>query len=167
MTGCRRSPNMNRVVLLLIALAMIDGRCFAMKNASRTFDQTCDAVWTASVAVAKGQQYRVVSISKEEQIISLAVGGAWSGERIITLALAPGAERGCTASVQSRFSGLAHSDGPDLLSRINVELVGQTMDRDSKEFHRFKDCVENSPTADAKCESRLHKDINRTSGAAK
>jgi hypothetical protein len=152
-----------RIAYLLALTALLDIQAVAMKNRQRIFPESCETVWAASVTVAKTQDYRIVSISKEEQVISLAAGGAWSGERMITLSLAPAAEKGCVATVQSRFSGLAHSDGPDLLGRILLELVGQTVDRDSKPFRHFKDCVENSPSSDAKCESRFRKAVARAS----
>ena len=156
---------MNRIFLLLVLLAH-SSISLALSNRHRAFNRPCDAVWKAAVTVAKTQDYRIVSISTEEQIISLAVGGALSGERLVSISLAPGKEGGCTATVQSRFSGLAHSDGPDLLSRVSVELIGQEIDRDSKEFRRFKSCVE-SPTSDSKCEARLQKDLAAKSAKAK
>lgn len=156
---------MTRVGLLAFLLAHAS-ITLAMSNRQRTFNRPCDAVWKAAVTVAKTQDYRVVSISREEQIISLSVGGVWSGERLVSISLAPGKEGGCTATVQSRFAGLAHSDGPDLLSRVSVELIGQEIDRDSKEFRRFKSCVE-SPTSDSKCKARLQKDLAAKSAKAK
>ncbi len=150
---------MKTVACLLLGL-LLTAPALAVQNRRRNFSQSCDLVWTASVVVAKRQEYRIMSISKEEQIISLVAGGAWSGERVITVSLAPGIERGCTATVQSRFSGLAHSDGPDLLARISVEVIGQTADRNSKPFLRYKRCAEDSykPSISG-CESRLRKEL--------
>jgi hypothetical protein len=146
-------------------VAFSAAQSLAMKNRQQTFLQPCEAVWKASVAVAKMEQYRVVSISTEEQIISVVVGGVWGGERIVSLSLATDNEGHCRATVQSRFSGLAHSDGPDFLARIRVELVGETMRRDSKAFRRFEDCVENSPTGYSKCEKRLRSQASAEAGA--
>jgi len=132
----------------------------AMKNSQRTFQKSCDVVWNAAVAVAKTQDYRIISISKEDQLISLSVGGVWSGERVISLTLSSGSE-GCVGTVQSRFSGLAHSDGPELLSRIAVEMIAQTLDRNSEEFRRYKRCVSAYNASETKCEDHLRRDLEK------
>jgi hypothetical protein len=133
---------------------------FAMKNRTETLDQPCDVVWKSAVTAAKRQEYRIVGISQEEQIISVAVGGFWAGERIVSLSLAPSVERGCVATVQSRFSGLIHSDGPDFLARVRVQLIADTLPADREAFHKFKDCVEYSPSAsEAKCEAKFRQKL--------
>jgi hypothetical protein len=144
------------IVVFLLALAP---PLFAMPNRQRTFRESCDEVWKAAVAVAKGNDYRIVSLSTEEHVISLVAGGVWGGERLVDLSLETGKE-GCVASVQSRFSGLAHSDGPDLLARVGAELLARQVGitRDSKEFRRFQNCLE-SPTSNKKCEERFRKDV--------
>ena len=128
--------------LLPIFIICLAAQSLAMKSRKETFAQPCDLVWKASVAVAKSEQYRIVSISREEQIISLAAGGAWWGERVISLSLAPAVEKGCTATVQSRYSGLEHKDGPDLLARIHLQLIAEEPGADSKAFQELKSCVE-------------------------
>ncbi|HSY92348.1 MAG TPA: hypothetical protein VK812_13305 [Candidatus Binatus sp.] len=133
---------MIKLILVPIFLTCLASQSLAMKSRHETFPQTCEAVWNASVAVAKSEQYRIVSISKDEQVVSLIVGGVWAGERIISLSLAPGVEGGCTVTVQSRFSGLAHADGPDLLERVHMELLGARLGRDSKAFEEYKLCLE-------------------------
>lgn len=148
---------MRTIAALLTVLVCVPA--VAMKNRQRNFVEPCEVVWSAAVTVAKSQDYRIITISKEEQIISVAVGGFLAGERIITLTLAPDPERGCVATVQSRFSGLAHSDGPALLGRVRVELLGETMDRKSKAFRDYKDCVDFSPRSDADCEKRLRRKV--------
>lgn len=144
---------MRRLVFTLALLTCIATQSLAMKKKYETFPQSCAAVWNASVTVAKSERYRVVSISKEEQVISIAVGGAWWGERIVSLSLAVAGEQKCTVAVQSRYSGLIHSDAPDLLDRIHVELVGEFIGRDSKAFHKFERCVEHSSYRG--CEEKL------------
>jgi hypothetical protein len=129
-------------ILLPVLVSCLAAQSFAMKSRKQTFPQPCDVVWQASVAIAKSDQYRIVSISREEQVVSLVAGGAWWGERIISLSLAPGNEGGCTARVQSRYSGLQHSDGPDLLLRVHIQLVGEELGSDSKAFQEFKSCTE-------------------------
>jgi hypothetical protein len=124
---------------LLVCVALsLSTQSQAMKSRQETFPHSCDEVWRASIAVAKTKQYRVISASKEEQILSVAVGGAWGGERIISLSLASSGGQNCTATVQSRFSGLAHSDGPDLLERVHVQLVAETLGPDSEAFGSTK-----------------------------
>jgi hypothetical protein len=140
--------------LLLIAIAIPS---FAMKNRYEDFPQACDVVWKAAVTVGKSQQYRIVSISDEERILSLAAGGFISGERMISLAIAPAPERGCRVTVQSRFSGLAHSDAPYLLGRIRVQIVGDELGRETEAFAKFKNCVENSDSDAAKCEAKFRR----------
>jgi hypothetical protein len=153
-----------RSIVLTVFIACLAAQSFAMKNRHETFSQPCDVVWKASMIVAKSEQYRVVSVSKEEQIISLAAGGAWWGERIISLNLAPGAEQGCIATVQSRYSGLEHSDGPDLLARIHVELIGEELGFDSEPFQKFKRCMEDSHAHivgdEPKCEAKLRRRLD-------
>src|ERR1700733_6566829 len=114
-----------RSILLTMVIGCVAAQAFGMKNRHETFPQTCDAVWKTTVAVAKSQEYRIVSISSEEHVLSLVAGGAWFGERIISLSLAPGDEGGCTVTVQSRFSGLAHSDELDLVVLLHIEMVGE------------------------------------------
>jgi hypothetical protein len=143
---------MKYAALLLVALSL---PACAMKNRYQDFSQPCDAVWRATVEVAKRQEYRIVSISDEEHIISLAAGGFISGERIISLSVGPAPERGCRVTVQSRFSGLVHSDGPDLLGRIRVQLVGEELGHESEAFLKFKTCVEDSFSDAAKCEAKF------------
>jgi hypothetical protein len=144
---------------LLIALLCTSLPSLAMKNRRQTFPQSCDVVWKAAVAVAKSQDYRIISIAAEEQVLSLSAGGIWWGERIISLSLAPGIEHGCTATVQSRYSGLQHSDGPDLLARIDVQLIGEEVDRDSKAFRNFKNCIGSYNHDETKCVEKLKKAI--------
>lgn len=150
------------VSLFVICIA---ANSFAMKSHQVTFNQPCDVVWKAAIAIAKTNQYRIISVAKDEQIISLAAGGAWWGERVISLNLGPGtSDQTCIATVQSRYSGLQHSDGPDLLVRIRIQLVGDELGRDSKDFQKYKDCVEtpknsvvtgNEPKCAAKLRRRL------------
>jgi hypothetical protein len=149
----------------LILILALSTSTFAMKNRQRSFPDSCDDVWTASLAVAKSQNYRIVSVSTEEHVISLSAGGAWGGERMISLSLENGKEFGCVVTVQSRFSGLAHSDGPDLLSRIGAELVTKNLDGNSKAVRRYRDCIE-SFVSDSKCEERLRKDVAKASAPA-
>lgn len=137
-----------KLILLPLFLSFLVTQSAAMKNRHETFPQTCDAVWKTTVAVAKSQEYRIVSISSEEHVLSLVAGGAWSGERIISLSLAPGDEGGCTVTVQSRFSGLAHSDGPDLLVRIRMELFGEQLGQGSKAYEEYKSCMEHGSYPD-------------------
>jgi hypothetical protein len=60
-----------RYATWLLAIAtLFDAQAFAAKNRQRSFPETCDQVWTAAVAVAKTESYRIVTISKEEQLIS-------------------------------------------------------------------------------------------------
>lgn len=148
-----------RLPYVLAVAVLLSAHGFAMKNRQRIFPESCDFVWTSVVNVAKTQNYRIVSISNENKILSLSAGGVWNGERLISLSLAPGVEGGCTAVVQSRFSGLAHSDGPDLLSRIAIDLLAQKVDRNSKAFKRYKNCLDAAYTSDSKCEEHLQKDV--------
>ena len=145
--------------LLLLVLACATVPSVAMKNRYESFDEPCDAIWKAAVAVSKTQDYRIISVSSAEQIISLAVGGAWWGERIISLSLAPGVERGCTVTVQSRYSGLQHSDAPDLLARIHIQLMSLTVDHESKAFKKFKACIDGYNNNETKCMENLRKAI--------
>lgn len=70
----------------------------------------------------------------------MIAGDAWFEEFVITLSLSTGVEKGCLA-VQSRFSGLGHEDGLDLLSRSSIELLRSKVDPDSKAFKRYRDCI--------------------------
>jgi hypothetical protein len=157
---------MKTPLLLPILVACLASQSLAMKSRHVTFPQTCDDVWKASVVVAKSAQYRIISISREEEIISLTAGGAWWGERIISLSLEPGSEKGCTATVQSRYSGVEHSDGPDLLTRIRIRLIGEEIGTDSKAFQEFKSCVEHGSYPDwgggknnPRCEEKLRRQL--------
>ncbi|HEV3511989.1 MAG TPA: hypothetical protein VGS05_09825 [Candidatus Sulfotelmatobacter sp.] len=153
--------NMKAVIMLLA----VSVPAFALKSRERTFPQDCDVVWKASMAVAKSEQYRIISVSKEEQIISLEVGGFIAGERIVSLNLSSLNGDGCTVAVQSKFSGLIHSDGPDLLRRIEVELVGNWLDRESKAFRHFQNCMEFTKD-ESNCQKHLRKDLDRESAKA-
>jgi hypothetical protein len=147
---------MRNCAFLLVLLTL---PAAAMKNREYTFHEACDEVWKAAVVVAKTQDYRVVSINREEQILSLSVGGAWWGERMITLSLAQGQEFGCTATVQSRYSGVQHSDGPDLLARLRVQLLDANIDHDSKIYKDFQRCMGGYNPSVEKCEQRLEKQL--------
>lgn len=149
---------------LLLALLAAALPAAALKNRFEDFPQSCDDVWKAAVSVAKSQQYRILSISDQERVVSLAVGGFMAGERIISLTIAPAPERGCRASVQSRFSGLVHSDGPDLLGRIRVEVVGDELGRETEAFEHFKHCVEMTDTSAAKCEEKFRQRVAAKNG---
>ena len=61
-------------VLLFLALPTQ-----AMKNRQVNVRESCDDVWLAAVAVAKTQDYRIISIASDERIISVAAGGIWLG----------------------------------------------------------------------------------------
>ncbi|HEV3512504.1 MAG TPA: hypothetical protein VGS05_12430 [Candidatus Sulfotelmatobacter sp.] len=153
---------MKSFAYLLMVLSLFSLPGFAMKNRQHAFRESCDVVWDAAVGVAKSQDYRIVGISKEDQVLSLAVGGVWAGERIISLSLSSGPEGGCVATAQSAFSGLAHSDGPDLLSRIVASMVTKGMDPHSKAVRRYKGCLAQF-TDEEKCEARLRKDLAKES----
>jgi hypothetical protein len=146
--------------IFVIPILLLSLQSVAMKSRQEAFPQSCDAVWKAAIAVAKTQQYRIISASKQDQLISVAVGGVWAGERIISLSLASDGQQHCIATVQSRFSGLAHSDGPDLLERVHVELVGETLGQDSEAFRKYKKCVGDSTAT--KCDAKLHVEIAAT-----
>jgi hypothetical protein len=145
------------VAASLFLILLIPVPSLAMKSRKETLPQSCDAVWKAAIAVAKTEQYRIISTSKEEHLISVAVGGVWAGERIISLSLTPDGDQRCIATVQSRFSGLAHSDGPDLLERVHVELVGETLGQDSEAFRKYRKCVRDS--SPAKCDAKLRGEV--------
>lgn len=149
---------MKTTLWMLIILCPLPA--FSMKNRYADFSESCDDLWKASVAIAKTKDYRIVSISDEEKIISVAVGGFIAGERIISLTVAPAPEHGCRVTVQSRFSGLAHSDGPDLLGRIRVQVVGDELGRETSAFGHFKKCVDHSSTkSPQQCEEILRKEL--------
>ena len=145
------------IVIVCTALPSV-----AMKNRRETFPESCEVVWKAAIAVAKTQDYRIVSVAAEEQIISLSVGGAWWGERIISLSLASDGG-GCTATVQSRYAGVQHSDAPELLGRIHVQLVGGEVDQNSKAFRKFKNCHADYGSNEAKCEEKLRRTLAESS----
>ena len=74
-------------------------------------------MWQASIQIAKGTDYQIVSISKEEKIISVqpaTYGSLWTGERTITLTVEPG-EHGCAAT--------ATNHGPSILSDKRYFLI--------------------------------------------
>jgi len=144
----RRSISVSIFVILLLSVQSL-----AFKDKKETLAQSCGAVWKAAMAVAKTEQYRIVSASKEEQFVSVAVGGFWGGERIISLSLASDGEQQCIMTVQSRFAGMAHSDAEDLLERVHVEVVAEAVGRDSEAFRKYKKCVRDS--SPARCDVKL------------
>jgi hypothetical protein len=126
----------------------------------RTFAEDCDTVWQASMQVAKGTDYQVVSISKEEKIISVqpaTYGSLWTGERTITLTIEPD-KHGCAATATNHGPSIL-SDGPDLLVRVHVLLVGQEIGigMESPAFQKYKRCVENYNSSETKCEAQLRR----------
>lgn len=150
-----------KVGFCALLLGLVSIPSWAMKNRFQDFPEPCELVWKAAMTIAKGQDYRLVSVVPEEKLISLSVGGFWSGERLISLTLAATPERGCRVTVQSRFSGLAHSDGPDLLTRIRVQLVGDELGRDSGDFQKFKRCAESGASPEPKCEQKFRERLAR------
>lgn len=96
-------------------------------------------------------------------LVKQEASGFWGGERIVSLSLLDRGGDGCVATIQSRFSGLIHSDGPDLLRRLQVEVLGSTADRDSKAFKRFRDCMEGPGVGSDRCEERYRKDLSASS----
>jgi hypothetical protein len=155
-----------KVVSVVCSFLLLCTSSAAMKNRHVTFPQPCDAVWLAAVAVAKGQDYRIISVSAPEQIISLVSGGAWWGERIISASLGPGAEGGCVLTVQSRYSGVEHSDGPDFIARVNIRLIAPNLDRNPEAYRKFKDCLRSGSDwggsrqkIEAKCEAKLREKL--------
>jgi hypothetical protein len=137
----------------IFMIMLLSEPLLALKDKQETLPQSCDAVWRAAMAVAKTEQYRIISVSKEEQLISVAVGGFWGGERIISLSLASDGAQRCVITVQSRFSGMAHSDGPDLLERVHIEVVSEALGRDSEAFRKYKHCLRDS--SPRKCDAKL------------
>jgi hypothetical protein len=148
---------------LVVVVVAATVPAFAMKNLRRSFPDTCDELWNAAMHVAKTQDYRIVTVDHEDKIISLVAGGVWGGERLMTLSLEPGEEGGCVATVQSRFSGVLHSDGPDLLARVSIEVLKATVDPDSLAFRHFKKCMEWYGFSTTECEDRLQKEIAKQS----
>jgi hypothetical protein len=148
---------------LAVALALASVPAFAMKNLQRSFPDGCDVVWKAAISVAKTQDYRIVAIAHEDKIISLAAGGAWFGERLMTLSLESGEDGGCVVTVQSRFSGVLHSDGPDLLARVSIEVMKAKIDPESRAFRQFKKCMASYGYSTRECEERLQKQIAKES----
>ena len=92
---------MKATLWALLLLLSASSPLFAMKNRFQDFPEPCDVVWKATVAVAKTQDYRLISISDEEKMISLAAGGFLSGERIISLTVAPAPEHGCRVAAKA------------------------------------------------------------------
>jgi hypothetical protein len=154
-----------RIFLAVVAVTLATAPAFAMKNLQQSFpDSSCDVVWKAAMSVAKTQDYRIVTVDHEDQIISLIAGGIWGGERIMTLSVQAGEEHGCVAVVQSRYSGLIHSDGPDLLARVTIEVMKVKIDPDSRAFRRFKGCMTQTNGYSARqCLQRLQKEIAKES----
>lgn len=144
-----------KVSCCTLLLFLVSVPSSAMKNRFQDFAEPCEVVWKAAMAVGKTQEYRLISVNTEERLMSLSVGGFWFGERLISLTVAPAPERGCRVTIQSRFSGLLHSDGPDILTRIRVQLIGDELGRDSEAFQRFKRCAESGASSEAKCEDKL------------
>lgn len=144
--------------LLLLLLTALPA--FGMKNLQHDFPDSCDVVWKAVITIAKTQDYRIITVDHEDRVVSLAGGGWLAGERLMTLSLESGQEYGCTATVQSRFSGLLHSDGPDLLARVSIEVIKGKIDPESKAFHHFTKCMAKGNAYSVReCEQRLQKDI--------
>jgi hypothetical protein len=132
----------------------------AMKNRLQNYTEPCDAVWKATMSVAKSQDYRIISVCTEEQLVSLSVGGAWWGERIISLSLAPDAERGCVATVQSRYSGLLHSDAPVLVAPIHLSLIGlKSGARGQKVFQKLTRCIDSYNNDESKCVEKFRETV--------
>jgi hypothetical protein len=153
---------MKRQASIVFFLFLLCIPSLAMKNHKTTFREPCDAVWHAAVTVAKSQNYRIVSIATDEHVISLVAGGVWWGERIISASLAPGVEFGCELTVQSRYSGAEHSDGPDFIARVTVELITPNLNHNSVEYHKFEDCLHGGSDwggsrkkVEEKCETQL------------
>ena len=139
---------------------------FAMGTHKRTFAEDCDTVWQASMQVAKSSQYQIVSVSKEEHIISVQPGGFfWGGnlmgERTVTLSLEP-AEHGCTATAKSHYSGIQHADDSDLLARVHVQLVGLEVGTEVPPFGNTSG-VENYNSSEPKCEAKLRRRLAKAS----
>ncbi len=51
--------------IFVIPILLLSVQSVAMKSRQETLPQSCDAVWKAAIAVAKTQQYRIISASKE------------------------------------------------------------------------------------------------------
>jgi hypothetical protein len=74
--------------------------------------------------------------------------------------LAPGPEKAGVATV-CHFPRLAHEDGPDLISRISVELLRSNVDPDSKAFKQNLSCIKHHNASQTSCEEKLGKEIAR------
>ncbi len=155
------SPVIDRISIVF-CLVLLCIPSVAMKNRSTTFHEPCDAVWRAAVTVGKSETYRIVSVSTEEHIISLAAGGAWWGERVISASLAPGVEGGCVLTVQSRYSGVEHSDGKDFIARVTVTLLNPDLNHNSDAYRKFEKCLNGGSdwgggrkSVEATCEAKL------------
>jgi hypothetical protein len=111
---------MNKLFTLIFIL------CIAVptiaKEQEKTFSRPCGEVWDAVKATASTGQYRILSVDKEDQIISFAAGGFWGGVRELSAHLHQGEGKSCTVTVQSRFTGLVHHDAPAFLKRIEEHL---------------------------------------------
>ena len=156
-----RSPAIERISIA-VCLVLLCIPSVAMKNRSTTFREPCDAVWRAAITVGKSQNYRIVSVSTEEHIISLAAGGAWGGERVISASLAPSVEGGCVLTVQSRYSGVEHSDGKDFTARVTVALLNPDLNYNSDAYRKFENCLHGGSdwgggrkNVEATCEAKL------------
>ncbi len=91
------------------------------KEQERAYSKSCEEVWTAVKVVAGTGRYRILSVDKDDRIISFAVGG-WAGVRELSAHL-QGDKQSCTISIQSRFTGLVHHDAPDFLKRVDEQLA--------------------------------------------
>lgn len=107
---------------LIAALALLATAGIATAGpTTKTFSRSCDSVWAAEQATLNDGQYRTISLSKEDRTASFVAGGFWGGERTMSSTLS-GSGEGCTLTVQSHFSGLAHHDAPDFIKRVESAL---------------------------------------------
>jgi hypothetical protein len=125
----------------------------------RVYDKPCDAVWAAALDVGK-TKYRLLGTIVGEQTLSVSTGSNMTGERIITLALKPDSDRSCAAEAQTRYMW-GTGDGRNLLTRIQEDLVGDELGKDTPAFKKFDRCVENGLDSEKKCEAKFRTAMKR------
>lgn len=119
----------------LLVFFLLTSTTFA-KTHEDYFQAPCENVWTAlrQVLMHSGK-YGVLFMSNEDMTASYNIGGGLGGKRTNSVQLKPRGV-GCTLSVQTAFTGLAHNDAGDFLARVKKALAEVPTSKNSESAGR-------------------------------
>jgi hypothetical protein len=113
---------MKRIIVGMV-LAVVLAVGLQAKPKARTFKESCDKVFPVAKDLASHKPYKLEQNMEKDLALTFQTGSFWkAGAQTLFLQLEPGAEGGCTATVNAPYSG-PRRNGTVFLDRLDKALA--------------------------------------------